>query len=67
MYARRIPKTILNCVRATRNPRLFGGAISAVYSGETTEAPPTPIPPRKRKKTKDYQSHGKALPIAETR
>jgi len=32
---------MLNCVMATRRPRIRAGEISAIYMGDTTEAPPT--------------------------
>jgi hypothetical protein len=38
-----------------------------MYIGETTDAAPTPIPPRKRKKRKEYQSHARPLPTAATK
>ena len=33
---------MLNCVTATSRPRSTAGEISAMYIGETTDAPPTP-------------------------
>ena len=48
-------------------PRSRAGEISAMYRGETTDAPPTARPPRKRNPRKEYQSQGKALPTAETK
>ncbi len=56
---------MLNCCTATSRPRYRAGEISAMYSGETTEAPPIPRPPRKRKKQKQYQLQGIAQPMAE--
>ena len=41
------------------------GEISAMYIGETTDAPPTPMPPRKRKNRNEYQSHARLQPSAE--
>ncbi len=38
-----------------------------MYIGETTEAPPTPMPPTKRKKRNDSQSQAKAVPTADTK
>ena len=40
---------MLNCCTATSRPRSRAGEISAMYIGETTEAPPIPSPPTKRK------------------
>ena len=65
--ARRMPNTILNCVIATRRPRYRAGDISAMYIGETTEAPPTAMPPMKRKNMNEYQSQANPLPTAETK
>src|ERR1017187_487994 len=62
-----MPKTMLNWVMATRRPRYLAGAISAMYMGETTEAPPTATPPMKRKVAKDHQPHAREQPIAETK
>ncbi len=62
-----MPKTMLNWVIATRRPRSLAGEISAMYIGETTEAPPTPIPPKKRNSRNEYQSQANALPTAETK
>ena len=58
---------MLNCVTATNRPRAAAGDISAMYIGETTEAPPIARPPRKRKARKDAQFQGNALPKAETK
>ncbi len=62
-----MPRTTLNCWAATSRPRTLAGEISAMYSGETTEAPPTASPPRARKARNEYQSHARALPRAETK
>ena len=58
---------MLNWVTATSRPRRRAGEISAMYIGETTEAAPTPSPPRKRKTRKEYQPQARALPTAETK
>ncbi len=58
---------MLNWVTATRRPRRRAGEISAMYIGETTDAAPTPRPPRKRKARKDDQLQATALPMAETK
>ena len=58
---------MLNCVTATSRPRIRAGDISAMYIGDTTDAPPIPIPPMKRKNKRECQSHGKALPTADTK
>ena len=62
-----MPSTMLNCVTATSRPRSRAGEISAMYMGETTDAPPTPIPPMKRKNSNEYQSQARPLPTAETK
>ena len=48
-----MPKHTLNCCHPTKRPRLSAGEISAMYIGDTTEAPPTAKPPRKRKNQKE--------------
>src|SRR5580658_9284694 len=58
---------MLNCVIATSRPRAAAGDISAMYIGETTEAPPIARPPKKRKKRKEPQFQGNALPKDETK
>jgi hypothetical protein len=65
--ASRIPSTMLNWVTATSRPRSAAGEISAMYMGDTTEAPPTPMPPTKRKSSMDHQSHARAVPTADTK
>ncbi len=62
-----MPKTTLNWKKPTRRPRHCAGAISAMYMGPSTEEPPMPSPPTKRKKTSEFQSQAKAQPMAETR
>ena len=62
-----MPSTTLNCWIATSRPRNRAGEISAMYSGETTDAPPTATPPRKRKARNEYQSHARALPSEATK
>src|SRR5512147_1424411 len=52
---------------ATRRPRYFAGEISAIYIGDTTDAPPTAKPPMNRKNMKENQSQASAQPIAETK
>lgn len=49
------------------DPRILAGEISAIYMGETTDAPPTPSPPINRKNKKLYQSHARPDPSAEIR
>ena len=58
---------MLNCWTATRRPRSRAGDISAMYMGETTEAPPIARPPMNRKNNNEYQSQAKPQPIAETK
>ena len=58
---------MLNWVTATNRPLSGAGEISAMYIGETTEVPPTPRPPRKRKTRNEVQLQARALPIAETK
>ena len=62
-----MPKTMLNCVMATSRPRYAAGEISAMYIGETTEAPPIARPPMNRKNRNEAQFHGNAQPSAETK
>ena len=62
-----MPRTTLNCMRATSLPRSRAGAISAMYIGATTEAPPTARPPRNRKASSEYQFQAVPLPTAETK
>ena len=38
-----------------------------MYMGPSTDEPPMPRPPMKRKKITEYQSQAKAQPSAETR
>ena len=59
--------TTLNWKKPTRRPRHFAGAISAIYMGPSTEEPPIPKPPMKRKKTRAYQFQAKAQPREEIR
>ncbi len=58
---------MLNWLTATSRPRRGAGEISAMYIGETTDAPPTPMPPMKRKKRSDAQSQATPQPTAETK
>lgn len=62
-----MPSTTLNWVMATIRPRYRAGEISAVYSGDTTDAPPTASPPSQRKNRNDHQSQANAQPTAETK
>ena len=62
-----MPKTTLNWNRPTRRPRYLAGASSAMYMGPSTEEPPMPRPPIKRKKTSADQFQANAQPRAETR
>ena len=62
-----MPTTMFNWLTATRNPRLFAGAISVMYMGQTTEAPPTATPPRNRKNRSACQFHDAAHPTEEAR
>ena len=43
------------------------GAISAMYIGATTDAPPTARPPRNRNTSSEVQLHAAPLPTAETK
>ena len=43
-----MPKMMANWFHATRLPRTFAGAISAIYIGESMDASPTPMPLRIR-------------------
>src|SRR5690348_1618059 len=62
-----MPSTILNWVRATSRPRHFAGDISAMYIGDTTDAPPTASPPTNRKIMNGHQPHASAQPMAEAK
>ena len=57
--------TMFNWLTATRMPRRLAGAISVIYIGQTTDAPPTATPPSQRKKSRAYQFHASAHPRAE--
>ena len=56
---------MLNWKKPTSRPRHFAGAISAIYMGPSTDEPPIPSPPMKRKQTSEYQSQANAQPSAE--
>ena len=47
-YTSSIPSTMDSWLNETRRPRIWLGAISAMYSGESIEAMPTPTPHRMR-------------------
>ena len=66
MIEQREPVTIANWLIVTRKPRIRAGEISAMYMGDTTEANPTPTPPRMRKALNWVMFEGKAEPIAPT-
>src|SRR5712664_3575700 len=51
----------------TSRPRHLAGATSAMYIGPSTDEPPMPRPPMKRKRTSVLQFQAKAQPRAETR
>ena len=61
----RIPITIANCAVATNLPLNFAGAISEIYIGDNTEAPPTARPPMNRNITKIDNEFANPVPIAE--
>ena len=50
----------------TSLPRCSGGAISAMYMGAISSAPPTPKPPTTRAMTSRSALGAHALPAAET-
>ena len=58
---------MFNWLTATSRPRRRAGAISVMYTGDTTDAPPTAMPPSQRKNSSEYQSQAKAQPTADTR
>src|SRR5258708_1078427 len=58
---------MLNKNTPPSRPRHFAGATSAIYMGPSTDEPPIPRPPMKRKRTSADQSHATAQPRAETR
>ena len=55
---------MFNWLTATSKPRRLAGAISVIYMGQTTEAPPTATPPSQRKKSNAYQFQASAQPNA---
>src|ERR1017187_1409334 len=59
-----MPSTMFNWLTATSKPRRLAGAISVIYIGQTTDAPPTATPPSQRKKSSAYQFHARAQPSA---
>src|SRR4030042_279026 len=62
-----MPTTMFNWLTATSRPRRRAGAISVMYTGDTTDAPPTATPPIQRKNSSAYQSQAKAQPTADTK
>ena len=46
--AARIPSTMVNWFKETSFPLMEVGATSAIYIGESPEATPIPMPPKKR-------------------
>ncbi len=62
-----MPSTVLNWLTATRRPRDSGGAISAMYMGETTEATPIAMPPVNRKISSDAQFQARPQPSEVTK
>jgi hypothetical protein len=64
-YASKMPITILSWNNPTSAPRRVAGAISARYTGASTEDPPMATPVRKRQTTNDEKVHAIALPSAE--
>ncbi len=60
-----MPSTMFNWLTATSSPRRRAGAISVIYIGHTTEAPPTATPPSQRKKSSAYQLQASPQPTAE--
>src|ERR1035441_3289741 len=57
---------MFNWLTATSSPRRLAGAISVIYIGQTTDAPPTATPPSQRKKSSAYQFQASAQPTADT-
>src|ERR1019366_2603688 len=53
---------MFNWLTATSSPRRLAGAISVIYIGQTTDAPPTATPPSHRKNSSAYQLHASAQP-----
>ena len=47
-------------------PRSLAGEISAMYSGESIDAMPMPVPPTSRAATRCHGSRGMADPIAQS-
>jgi hypothetical protein len=45
-----MPTLVMICVKAPKNPLLFGGAVSLMYKGTITTAAPAPRPDTKRPK-----------------
>ncbi len=60
-----MPMTMLIWNEPTSRPRHFAGAISAMYTGPSTDEPPIPSPPMKRKTSSEGQFQAKAQPSAE--
>jgi hypothetical protein len=63
------PTTMLNCSKASRVPRTWTGAISAIYKGESMLSAPTPRPPTPRPTkmcASDCAKHWNREPIMNT-
>ena len=56
----KMPMTMANCCSAPIRPRIWAGAISAMYIGAMTLATPMPAPPMKRQIMRSTMPKGKA-------
>ena len=64
--AAEMPMTMLSWLKDTMRPRIFAGAISAMYIGAMISAAPTPKPPSIRAATSEMKSGAIAEARAET-
>ena len=55
------PVMIMTCCTVVIRPRMFAGATSEMYAGESTLAAPTAMPPANRAMTKMHVQIGQAL------
>ena len=61
-----MPEMMAIWLSETNRPRRWAGATSAMYSGESIDAMPTPSPPTNRAITNSEKVRGRADPMADT-
>jgi hypothetical protein len=66
MYATRMPLVIISWLKLTNPPRIFFGASSPMYIGDTNDAVPTEIPSTNRATIRTQTVGDRALQIAPT-